>query len=79
MIEGLKAIKKVDDTIKNATKEPKKKKTARPTCKRDEEEEQRLRKLAMLTNPTLKFIGMQIEKLENMHVILTAEDGMSKY
>jgi hypothetical protein len=22
---------------------------------------------------------MQIEKLENMHVILTAEDGMSKF
>jgi hypothetical protein len=28
-----------------------------------------------LRNPNTKFIGMQLEKLENMHVILTAEDG----
>jgi len=85
MIEGLKVIKKVDDTIKKATSTDEKKKKdsknatkkGRPTCKRDEDEERRVQRQALLTNPNLKFIGMQIEKLENMHVILTAEDGMS--
>lgn len=87
MIEGLKVIKKVDDTIKKATstdnskkgKGDKSAKKGRPTCKRDEDDERRLQRQALLTNPNLKFIGMQIEKLENMHVILTAEDGMSEY
>lgn len=84
-------MKKVDDTIKKANsigesdkkskkKEAadKKKKKGRPTCKKDEDEEKRLQQQKLLTNPSLKFIGMQIEKLENMHIILTAEDGMSK-
>ena len=88
MIEGLRVIKKVDDTIKKATsssaddkkgKGDKSAKKGRPTCKRDEDDEKRLQRQALLTNPNLKFIGMQIEKLENMHVILTAEDGMSEY
>ena len=46
MIEGLKVIKKVDDTIKKATSDDKKKdgkaKKGRPTCKRDEDEERRM-------------------------------------
>ena len=82
-------MKKVDDTIKSvskgdskkdkkAAKDDSKKKKGRPTCKRDEDEERRMQTQRLLTNPSLKFIGMQIEKLENMHVILTAEDGMSK-
>lgn len=88
MIEGFKVMKKVDDSVKKVGKEfssnsssngnDKKKKKGRPTCKRDEDEEKRLAHMKLLTNPTLKFIGMQIEKLENMHIILTAEDGMSK-
>ena len=48
MIEGLKIMKKVDDTIKQVKGgdskkkgEPKKQKKARPTCKIDEEEEKR--------------------------------------
>ena len=75
-------MKKVDDTVKSVAgdnsskKKPVKK--GRPTCKRDEEEERRMQSQALLTNPSLKFIGMQIEKLENMHVVLTAEEGMSK-
>lgn len=91
MIEGLKIMKKVDDTVKKVSgggdppkkdkkskKDDDKKKKGRPTCKRDEEEEKRLELMKKLTTPQLKFIGMQIEKLENMHIILTAEDGMSK-
>ena len=42
MIDGLKVMKNVNDTIKKATKDDKKSKKGRPTCKRDEEEEQRL-------------------------------------
>ena len=72
-------LKKVDDTIKSVSGDKKKvAKKGRPTCKRDEEEELRQQKQKLLTNPSLKFIGMQIEKLENMHVVLTAEEGMSK-
>ncbi len=89
MIEAVKIAKKVDDTIKNVAnsgsskKDDKKgkgekKKTGRPTCKRDEEEERLKARMDRLKNPNTKFIGMQLEKLENMHVILTAEDGMSK-
>ncbi len=55
MIEGLKVIKKVDDTIKKASSssDPPKKdkksdkpavKKGRPTCKRDEDEEYRLKR-----------------------------------
>lgn len=31
-----------------------------------------------LGNPRYKVINMQMNKLENMHVILTAEEGMCK-
>ena len=78
MIQGLKAMKKIDDAVKDVTGSNDKKKKGRPTCKRDIEEEKRAAAMKQLTTPSLKFIGMQIEKLENMHVILTAEDGMSK-
>ena len=89
MIEAVKIAKKVDDTIKNVSnsgsskkkdkdKKDSKKKAGRPTCKRDEEEERLKERMDRLKNPNTKFIGMQLEKLENMHVILTAEDGMSK-
>lgn len=79
MIQGLKAIKQIDDAVKDVTGDSgKSQKKGRPTCKRDVEEEQRAAAMRQLTTPSLKFIGMQIEKLENMHVILTAEDGMSK-
>ena len=80
-------MKKVDDTVKSVngagggkgdSKKDKSKKKGRPTCKRDEDEEKRMATQKLLTTPSLKFIGMNIEKLENMHVILTAEDGMSK-
>lgn len=87
MIEGFKVLKKVDNTIKKATsddttskkkKDDSKKKKGRPTCKRDEEEEKRKAEMAKMNNPNLKFIYMQIDKLENMHVILTTEQEMSK-
>ena len=71
-------MKKIDDAVKDVTGSDKNQKKGRPTCKRDVEEEQRAAAMRQLTTPSLKFIGMQIEKLENMHVILTAEDGMSK-
>ncbi len=67
----LKLFKKVD---KKKSKDKKKKK-GRPTCKKDEENESK----SKYDNPKYKFINMQMEKLENMYVILTAEDGMSKY
>lgn len=64
--------------LKNLTGSKKdKKKKARPTCKKDEDEEKK--KQQINKNPKYKFLNIQMEKLENMYVILTAEDGMSKY
>ena len=54
-----------------------KKRKGRPTCKKDEDEERK--KQQINKNPKYKFLNIQMEKLENMYVILTAEDGMSKY
>ena len=69
----LKALKVVD---KLKPKKDKKKRKGRPTCKKDEDEEAKKNK--PFQNPKYKFINMQMEKLENMYVILSAEDGMSK-
>lgn len=52
----------------------KKKKKGRPTVKKDKEEEEKKK----ILNPKYKFLNMQMEKLENMYVVLTAEEGMSK-
>lgn len=54
-------------------KKDKSKKKGRPTCKKDADEEKKKR----YTNSKARFIGMQLEKLENMYIVLTAEDGMS--
>ena len=87
MMKGIELAKKVDSAVKEvssiggSTSDSKKKdadknkKKGRPTCKRDEEDEKLKERMERLRNPNTKFIGMQLEKLENMHVILTAEDG----
>jgi len=83
MMKGIELAKKVDGAVKDlngsssSKKAQEKKKKGRPTCKRDEEDEKLKQRMERLRNPNTKFIGMQIEKLENMHVILTAEDGKS--
>ena len=85
MMKGIELARKVDSAVKevsggNSSDNKKKdadknKKKGRPTCKRDEEDEKLRERMERLRNPNTKFIGMQFEKLENMHVILTAEDG----
>ncbi len=83
-MKGIELAKKVESAVKDVSsskpdkkkdKEADKKKKGRPSCKRDEEDEKLKERLERLRNPNTKFIGMQLEKLENMHVILTAEDG----
>ena len=60
----------------SAEKEIKKTMKGRPTCKKEIEDEKR--KPLKDNNPKYKFLNLQMEKLENMYVILTAEDGMRK-
>jgi len=60
--------------VEKKLKSEKKKRKGRPTCKKDEDEEKKKSQ-----NPKYKFINIQMEKLENMYIILTAEDGMSKF
>ncbi len=62
---------------KNAENEMKKVMKGRPTCKKDADEEKKKKQHNI--NPKYKFLNIQIDKLENMYVVLTAEDGMSKY
>ena len=65
----------VRGAAKNIENEVKKARKGRPTCKKDPEEE--VKKKQHNVNARYKFLNIQIEKLENMYVILTAEDGMS--
>ena len=55
-------------------KKDKKAAKGRPTCKKDEEEE---KKRQIYTNPKYKFLNIQMEKLENMYIVLTSENAMS--
>ena len=52
---------------------------ARPSVRRRKEEEEKLVKEKKYVNPKYKFLHMWIDKLENMQVILTAEEGMCKH
>lgn len=70
----MKLFKGANDLKKKASKESKKQRKGRPTCKKDEDEEKK-----KMVNPKHKFINMQMEKLENMYIVLSAEDGMSKF
>ncbi|CDW76848.1 snare domain containing protein [Stylonychia lemnae] len=57
---------------KKLKQEKKKLRKGRPTCKKDEDEEKK-----KSLNPKYKFINIQMEKLENMYIVLSAEDGMN--
>ena len=61
---------------KSAEKELRSKLKGRPTCKKEIVDERK--KPLRDNNPKYKFLNIQMEKLENMYVILTAEDGMRK-
>lgn len=54
------------------------KKKARPSCKRPDEIES-LEKKQQKTSAKYKHYFKLVEKLENMEIILTSEDGISKY
>ena len=75
----MKILKKVAESkVKGVMKDAKKKIKARPSVKKQKEEEEKKKKVSEHKNPKHKFLGMWIDKLENFHVILTAEDGMRK-
>lgn len=59
-------------------KKKEKKGKARPSCKREDKIESEDKKRVRRDN-RYKHIVNWIDKLENMEVILTAEDGISKY
>lgn len=70
-------MKAAKNEIKKKVKgkdDKKKVRKGRPTCKKDEDEE---KKKAL--NPKYKFLNIQMEKLENMYIVLTAEEGMSNF
>jgi hypothetical protein len=46
----------------------------RPKCKRDLDEEKKVKH----TKPKHKYIQLWVDKLESIHIILTAEDGVCK-
>lgn len=64
--------KKVKDVKKQLVK-------ARPSVKKQKEDEKKKEKDKDLVNPKYKYISLLVDKLENMHIILTAEDAMGKY
>ena len=64
--------KKVKDVKKQLVK-------ARPSVKKQKEEEKKKEKEKGNVNPKQKYLSMWVDKLENMHIILTAEDAMSNY
>eukprot|EP00347_Sterkiella_histriomuscorum_P002738 403366994 len=66
---GSKSNKKDKKSKKDSKNKSRK---GRPTCKKDEDEEKK-----KMLNPKYKFLNIQMEKLENMYIILTAEEGMN--
>ena len=73
-----KVSKEINDLTGNNSKNKKKVK-ARPSVKKQKEEEERKQKESQFKNPKFKFLNMWVEKLENMHVILTSDEGMRKF
>jgi hypothetical protein len=70
----MKGKKNDDKKKKSASKKDKGDKTAvkgRPTCKRDLDEEKKVKH----TKPKHKYIQLWVDKMENFHIILTADGG----
>ena len=73
------AEKKINKEINEITTNHYKKKVkARPSVMKRKEVEEKKKKEVQFKNPKDKKLHGWIDKLENMHTILTAEEGMCK-